>query len=432
MMKNLSRFLLLILITVSNFLFAQNQVTVFTGATIIPVIGGPITDGVLVVHRGKILSVSSSSAATVPTGAQMINVTGKVIMPGMVDTHSHLGSGDGGDRSNALHPEVRIMDAIDPMSDNFYRAKAGGITTLNVMPGSGHLMSGQTVYLKMRPGKLIEDILICEGKDPVICGGMKMANGTNSIRTEPPFPGTRAKSAALARELFVKAVEYKNKKSGSSGDLTKMPDRDLQMEALVEVLDGKRIVHFHSHRQDDIMTAIRLSREFGFKVVLHHVSEGWKVADEIAKAGVSCSIILVDSPGGKLEAISLNPGTGAILERAGAEVGFHTDDPITDSRLFLRSAAIAVREGMTEQKALEGLTIAGARMLALEHRIGSIEKGKDADFLVLSGDPFSVYTKIEQTWVEGQKVFDLSNPEDKKFAVGGYQVYRDRLIHVHD
>src|SRR5690606_6856511 len=196
------------------------------------------------------------------------------------------------------------------------------------------------------------------------------------------------------------------------------------LEALVEVLDGKRVVHFHTHRHDDILTALRLQKEFGFRIVLQHVSEAWKVADEIAAAGAPASIILLDSPGGKLETIDIRSTNGAALEKAGVLVGFHTDDGITDSRLFLRSAGLAVREGMSRDAALYALTMAGARMLDLEDRIGSLDVGKDADFIVLSGDPLSVYTRVEQTWVEGEKVFDLNDPRDRAYAVGGFGVVR--------
>jgi imidazolonepropionase-like amidohydrolase len=252
---------------------------------------------------------------------------------------------------------------------------------------------------------------------------MKMANGTNPMRGTAGFPGTRAKSAAMARELFIKAKEYKEKIERAHGDSSKLPERDLRMEALAEVLDGKRIVHFHTHKMNDILTAIRLSKEFGFRIVLHHVSEAWKVADEIAKANVPCSIINIDAPGGKLEAMNFSLRNGAVLEKAGVLVAFHTDDGITDSRFLLRSAALSIREGMSRQKALEGLTISGAKMLDLQNRVGSLEKGKDADFILLNGDPFSVYTHVEQTWVEGVKRFDYQIPADKAFAVGGYRVY---------
>lgn len=405
---------------------AQEKPYAFRGATIIPIEGEPIANGVLLVQHGTILAVGTAGEVAIPTDAVVHDVSGKVIMPGMVDTHSHLGGGSGGDGSAPLQPDVRILDAIDVRSDDFKKALAGGITTLNVMPGSGHLLSGQTAYLKLRPASTINDMLFC--KDPLndICGGMKMANGTNSIR-QAPFPGTRAKSAALVRQMYVKAQEYRAKIQAAKGDPAKMPKRELDMEALVQVLDGKRIVHHHTHRHDDILTVLRLAKEFGFRVVLQHVSEAWKVAKEIAEAGVPASIIVLDSPGGKLEAVDIRWENGAALEKAGALVAFHTDDGITDSRLFLRSAAFGVRAGMSRKTALEAMTINGAKMLDLHDRIGSLKPGKDADFIILSGDPLSVYTHVEQTWVEGRKMFDRSNPDDKKYAVGGYNVFRGDL-----
>ena len=400
------------------------QPTAYVGATVYPITGTPIENGLVVVEDGRIVEVGP--ARTNLGAMRQIDVTGKVIMPGLVDTHSHIGEGDGGDRSSALHPAVRILDAIDPLSDTFKKARAGGITTANIMPGSGHLMSGQTVYLKTRPAVMIEAMLFCDDLTTGICGGMKMANGTNSIRQNPgPFPGTRAKSAALVRSLFLEAQQYRDKQEGDDE-----VERDLEMEALLEVLDGRRIVHFHTHRQHDILTALRLGAEFGFTPVLHHVSEGWKVAGEIAAAGAPASIIVLDSPGGKVEADELFLTTGGVLEAAGVDVAYHTDDWITDSRLFLRSAALGVRGGMSRDAALESVTLAGARMLGLDSRLGSLEAGKDADFLVLSGDPLSTYTHVEQTYIDGAKVFDRTDPEDRPYAVGGYEVFRGDAVHA--
>jgi imidazolonepropionase-like amidohydrolase len=309
------------------------------------------------------------------------------------------------------------------------RARAGGITTVNVMPGSGHLSSGQTLYLKLRAGGIVDDLLIKDANG-TIAGGLKMANGTNSLRpgSTGPFPGTRAKSASLVREQFVKAQEYRNKITRAKGDASKLPARDLALETLIEAMEGKRVVHFHTHRHDDILTALRLSKEFGFRIVLQHVSEGWKVANEIAAAKAPASVIVIDAPGGKLEAVDLSSETGATMDRAGVLVGFHTDDYITDSRWFLRSAGLAVRSGMARDKALYAMTMAGARMLDLQARTGSLERGKDADFIILSGDPLSVHTKVLETWVEGTKVFDRARAEDRLFAVGGYGAGRDQFF----
>jgi imidazolonepropionase-like amidohydrolase len=402
----------------------ESAVHAFVHARLVPIEGAEIEDGVLVVRDGLIAHVGAADVTPIPLDAEVHDLAGRTILPGLVDTHSHIGGGWGADRSGPIQPDVRILDSIDVRSASLQRAQAGGVTTVNVMPGSGHLLSGQTLYLKLFDGDTIEDLTI-RLADGGIAGGIKMANGTNS-RGEPPFPGTRAKSAALVRARFVQAEAYRAKLAEAEDDPEKVPERDLGLEALVEVLAGRRIVHHHTHRHDDILTVLRLREEFGFRVVLHHVSEAWKVADEIAAAGVPSSIIVVDSPGGKLEARDIRWENGLALERAGAPVAFHTDDWITDSRHFLRSAGLAVRAGMSRAKALEGLTIVPARMLDLGDRVGSLRVGKDADFVVLDGDPLSVYTQVMETWVEGQKVFDRSRAEDRLWAVGGYGAGDDR------
>ena len=392
------------------------------GARVIPIEGEPIDKGVVLVAGKKIASVGRVGDVAIPASAERIDVAGRVVMPGLICTHSHIGGIGAADRSGPLQPGVRVFDSINIHDTGFRRAVAGGLTTLNIMPGSGHLSSGRTIYVKLRFGgdgpRRIEDLFVRDaGGRPT--GGLKMANGTNSI-SDAPFPGTRGKSAFLVRQEFIRAREYRDKLTAAADDPEKRPPRDLHLETLVEVLAGKRVVHHHTHRHDDIMTVLRLAEEFQFRVVLHHVSEGWRVAEEIAAAGAPCSLILVDSPGGKLEARYLILENGRALEEAGVRCAFHTDDPITDSRHFLRMAALAHRAGMSRQAALEGVTLAAAEMLDLADRIGSLRAGKDADLVVLDGDPFSVYTKVLQTWVEGRQVFDRDDPEHRLYAVGGY------------
>lgn len=398
---------------------AQAAPVAFVGARVIPVSGPEVADGVLVIDDGEIIAVGSRDEVRIPRDADIVELTSDhVVMPGIVDTHSHIGEIAGADRSGPIQPGVRVVDSLNVRSSGFKRALSGGITTVNVMPGSGHLISGQTIYLKLREANTIDDLLILDGNGQP-AGGLKMANGTNSLR-DAPFPGTRSKSAALVRQHYIRAQEYRDRLARAGSDDKPGPDRDLDLETLVEVLDGTRIVHFHSHRHDDLMTAIRLRDEFGFRMVLHHTSEAWRVADEIAAANVPVSLILVDSPGGKLEALNLLDQSAPALEQAGAQVAFHTDDWITDSRYFLRMAAFGIRAGMSRQAALAALTIEGARMLDMGDRVGSLEPGKDADFVILSGDPFSIYTRIEQTWVEGTKRFDLANEDDRLVAEGGF------------
>jgi imidazolonepropionase-like amidohydrolase len=404
--------------------FAQPKPVALTGAHIIPIAGAEIDRGTLVIQNGKIIAVGPANAVAIPRDTTRIDASGKVIMPGLVDSHSHIAAGGGADSSAPLQPDVRILDSINVRDSRIKKARAGGLTTVNIMPGSGHLLSGQTLYVKLRAAETIDDMLI-KLPDGRIAGGMKMANGTNS-RRQPPFPGTRAKSAALVREMYVKAQDYQKKVADAAGDPSKMPPRDLVMEGLVEVLEGKRVVHHHTHRHDDIMTVLRLAREFHINVVLHHASDAWMVADEIAAAKVPVSLILIDSPGGKEEAKDLRLETAAILEKAGVKFGFHTDDPIIDSRLLIREAGLAVRAGLSRPTALRALTLSNAEILGLEDRIGSLEPGKDADFIVLSGDPLSNYSHVLETWVEGAKLFDRSKPEDRLYAVGGPGASRDQ------
>lgn len=426
-MKRFIQIALLLLFCIPMAVAAQ-QTKAFTGAKIIPIDGDPIENGVLVIQGDKVLDVGAEGDVNIPSNARKFDVSGKVIMPGLVDSHSHIGDGDGGDGSSPLHPDARIIDSINPHSETFKKALAGGVTTVNVMPGSGHLMSGQTAYLKLRNADKIEEMLVVD-PDEGIAGGLKMANGTNSIGSAP-FPGTRAKAASMVRNLYNKAQDYKEQVEEADGDPDKMPKRDVGMEALVEVLNGERIVHFHTHRHYDILTAIRLAEEFDFRLVLHHVSEAWKIADEIAESDAMASIIVLDSPGGKPEASDIKYENGAVLEEAGVPVGYHTDASITDTRLFLRSGAFGVRAGMSREAALEALTIENAKMMDLQDRVGTLEPGKDADFVVLTGDPLSVYTRVQQTWVEGIKRFDYSNPRDRKYSTGGFKVF-DGAAHNH-
>jgi imidazolonepropionase-like amidohydrolase len=412
-------------------IYGQEKPTAYINARIIPIVGQPIEQGILLVQNGKITAVGDARTVRLSSDVVVIDLKGKVIMPGLVDSHSHIGEGAGADGSAPIQPDVRLLDSLNPRAASLQRAQSGGITTVNVMPGSGHLNSGQTLYLKLRDGaNKIDDLLIYD-KSGAYLGGIKFANGTNSLRTGGgTFPGTRAKSAALVREQFVKAQEYRDKIKKAGTDKSKLPPRDLALETLVEVLDGKRVVHFHTHRHDDILTVLRLQKEFGFKVVLQHVSEAWKVANEIAAAKVPSSIIMIEAPGGKLETVDVSMTNGAALEKAGALAGFHTDEYITDSRLFLRSAGLAVRNGMSREKALYGMTMANAIMLDMQDRIGSLETGKDADFIVISGDPLSVYSHVLQTYVEGVKVFDRDVPADYLIATGGFGAGTDREIHI--
>ena len=411
----------------------DESVLVVQGARILPITAPPIAQGVLVIQGGKIVAVGEEGKVQIPPEPKFRTLRGKVIMPGIVDSHSHIGidgnptvsdSQDANEGSGPIQPALRALDAIDPADPNIRMATAGGITTANIMPGSGNVMGGQTAYVKLR-GYTMEQMLI-----PGTIGGMKMANGTNpkGYGSRGQAPMTRMEEAALARGIYREGAAIQ----GQMGCLYQGGCRQRQnrqgagsrfgTRRVVQVLDGKRIVHNHTHRADDVMTVLRLADEFHYRVVVHHGTESCDVADELAKRHIGVSFTMIDAPGGKPETINFSISCPARLEKAGVKVAFNTDDPITNSRLLLRSAALAVRGGMTEDAALKGLTIYPAEMLDLQGRVGSLEAGKDADFIVLSGAPLSVYTHVVETWIEGEKVFDRNNPADLRYATGGFQV----------
>jgi imidazolonepropionase-like amidohydrolase len=384
--------------------------------------------GTLVTREGKIEAVVEGDWADLPKGIEATDMQGATIIPGLVDTHSHIGiypkpsvpaHADGNEMSGPVQPGLRAIDAIWPADPGIAMALAGGVTTANIMPGSGNVIGGATLYVKLR-GDTVEAMritgLLADGTE--VLGGLKMANGENPKgygRTKQAAPFTRMKVASLQREQFLKAKEYQAKKKAG-----KLEERDPAMEQLVEVLEKKRTVHFHCHRADDLMTALRISEEFQFELVLQHATEGYRVAEVLTKKKIPVSLTLVDSPGGKAETIGLIEENASILHNAGVPVCINTDDFITESRFYLRTGSIALRGGMTEAQALQALTITPAKVLHLDHRLGSLEKGKDADFVVLSGAPFSVYTKVLETWIDGQKRFDAKNPLQRAYRDGGF------------
>ncbi len=421
---------------------AGGRAVAFKGARIHTAAGPTLDEGVLIIQGAHIVAIGPAASTAIPDGAEIHDVHGKVIIPGLVDTHSHIGiwprpnnvaaHNDANEGSGAAQPGLRALDAVWPDDPGIRMATAGGVTTANIMPGSGNVIGGQTLYVKLR-GRTAEAMRLTPG---TVLGGLKMANGENPKRfnfeTRKAAPATRMKLAALQREQFQKARDYQRqwetyRKASAQGKDLPRPDVDLSLEPLVEVLQRRRTVHFHSHRADDLMSAVRLAKEFDFELVLQHATEGYRVAEELAREKIPCSLTLVDSPGGKLEAAGLLEENAAILERAGVLVAINTDDSITESRFLLRTGAIAVRGGMNEDSALRALTINPARMMHLEDRLGSLQAGKDADFVVLSGSPFSVYTQVLQTYIDGVRVFDRSQAEDWAYQAGGFAL-KDRSL----
>ena len=414
---------------------AEKETTVYRGAKVLTAADRIFHPGVLVVRDGKIVRLGTADEVTIPDGAEVHDVSGKVIIPGLVDSHSHLGvysrpavaaNSDGNEMTGPVQAIVRALDSLNPYDPGIRMANAGGVTAANIMPGSGNVIGGQTIYVKLR-GYTPEQMWITS---TTTLGGLKMANGENPKRSyggKSQAPGTRMKVAALQRAELLKAQHYARKwdayrKKLGEGEEATPPDVDISLEPLVEVLNGQRTVHFHSHRADDILTVLRLKKEFGFDLLIQHGTEAYKVREQIAEAGVPVSMTLIDSPGGKAEVVDLIEQCGAELHEAGIKVLINTDDPITESRFLLRTAGIAVRGGLPEDIALKAITLHPAQVMKLEDRIGSLEQGKDADFVVLSGDPFSIYTRVLQTYIDGRKVFDLEDDQQRLYQTGGFAV----------
>ena len=409
---------------------AAEPTTLYTHATIFTAADGeaePLQNATLEVKAGKIVAVHKGGAKFDKPAAAVVDLAGKVIIPGLVDSHSHIGiypkpsvpaHADGNEMSGPVQPGIRAIDAVWPADPGIKMALAGGVTTVNIMPGSGNVIGGQTIYVKLR-GDTIEEMRVTgKSGDVEILGGLKMANGENPKgygRNKQQAPYTRMKVAALQREQFLKAREYAAKREND--DKTPI---DLDLEPLVEVLDRKRTVHFHSHRADDLVTAIRIAKEFDFELVLQHVTEGYRIAPLIAQRKIPCSLTLVDSPGGKMETMGLLEENAAALSKAGILVAVNTDDFITESRFYLRTAAQGMRGGLTGAEALRTVTLNPAKMLHLDHRVGSLEPGKDADFVVLSGPPLSTATKVLATYIEGKNLFDATKPGDRAYRDGGF------------
>jgi imidazolonepropionase-like amidohydrolase len=413
---------------------AQQEIMAVVNATIYPVTGPVIERGALVVGGGRILDVGSVGAVRIPDGAAIVDASGRFVIPGIVDTHSHIGispvpavpaHADTNERSGPINPQLRASDSIWPADPGIRMAVAGGITTANIMPGSSNVIGGQTAYVKLR-GSTIEEMLIAGA-----IGGLKMANGENPIRaygSRNQTPMTRMAIAALARQAFLDAQAYQaekdawQRKNRREREESSPPKVDLGKEALLQALRGERIVHHHAHRADDIIAVVRLADEFGLRVVIQHGTEADKVASLLAERNIPVSLIVIDAPGGKHETVNLSIESAGRLEQAGVRVAIHSDDSIVSSRFLIREAALAIRGGMSERAALEALTIRAAEMLDLGGRVGSLERGKDADFVVMSGPPFALESRVLETWIDGEKVFDRAIREHRLYATGGFSI----------
>jgi imidazolonepropionase-like amidohydrolase len=391
---------------------AQPRAVVVRGATIWTQGRAGILEGAdLVVVDGKIAAVGKSLSG--PTGAVEIDGRGKHLTPGIIDAHSHTGI-DGGvnEFAHTVTAEVRIKDVLDPLDVAIYRELAGGTTTANVLHGSSNAIGGQTLITRWRWGGGPDDLVF-----PGAPEGIKFALGENPKQSNfqnprPRYPATRMGVANLIRERFAAARDYRRRqeeyrKTAAAKGGSPIPVRtDLQLEAIAEILEGKRPIHCHSYRKDEILEVIRVAEEFGVKVgTLQHVLEGYKVADEIARHGAGASSFS-DWWAYKPEAYDAIPYNGALMRERGVLVSFNSDSDELARRLNWDAAKAVHYGGVPPADALAFVTINSARQLGIEKRVGSLEVGKDADFVLWSGDPLSSLSIALETWVEGKKYFD--------------------------
>lgn len=411
-MKKVTAFILLGLLLLANFnvaVSAQSKTAVLIrNATVLTASRGTLENTDILIEKGKIARIGKS--LTAPANAQVIDATGRFVSPGIIDCHSHSMLDAINEFSFSVTSMTTVRDALNPRDITIYRALAGGVTAGNLLHGSANAIGGQNTVVKFKWGKPVEDFPIADAPP-----GIKFALGENPKRTHvqvqpgqtPRYPRTRMGVMEVIRDAFTRAREYRQSWADFRSKKTKIePRRDLELEPLVEILEGKRLVHAHGYRSDEHLNLLLLADEFGFKVAtLQHGLEAYKIAPEIAKRGTGVSIF-VDSWSYKLEAYDSIPYNAAILWKAGVVVSINSDSDERMRRLNLDAAKVMKYGGVPEQDALQMITLNAARQLGIDKRTGSIDVGKDADLVIWSAHPFSVYTRPEMTLIEGEVYFD--------------------------
>jgi imidazolonepropionase-like amidohydrolase len=334
-----------------------------------------------------------------------------MILPGFIDAHCHLGlfddsmgfeGDDGNEMTDPVTPQLRAIDGIYHMDRGFEEARKAGVTTVVTGPGSSNVIGGQFAALKTA-GRRVEDMVI---KEPV---AMKVAFGENPktvYNEKKQMPTTRMATAAILRENLKRAQEYAQQLDEYYKDSKnkEKPDYDIKMEALRKVLKREIPIKAHAHRADDILTAIRVAKEFGLRITIEHCTEGHLIKDILAEEGVSAIVGPLISERSKIELKNLSLKVPGILSEAGITVAIMTDHPVVPIQYLSLCAALAVKEGMDEELALKAITINAARIAGIDDRVGSIEPGKDADLVILDGHPFELKTKVVKTIINGKEV----------------------------
>ena len=382
------------------------------GGTVLTVTRGTIQDGVVVIRDGKIAAVGGPNTA-IPSGADIVEAKGRFVSPGIIDAHSHIAAESINEGGTTVSSMTGIEDVLDPTDVAIYRDLAGGLTVANVLHGSANPIGGKNQVIKLRWGKDARG-LVFEGAPP----GIKFALGENPKdmrqfgQTGPRrYPITRAGTEFVIRDAFSRAKAYQKEwqeyeRRKKAGEDVSMPRRDLQLEPLVEILEGKRLVHSHTYRADETLMLMRLAEEMGFKIAtFQHVLEGYKVADEMAKHGVGGSTFS-DWWAYKVEAEDAIPYNAAIMHRRGVLVSINSDSAEHARRLNTEAAKSMHWGGLSEDEALAFVTINPAKQLKIDARVGSLEAGKDADVVIWNKHPLSTYAIVDRVYIDGQQYYD--------------------------
>lgn len=378
-------------------------------AKVYTMIGDPIPDGYVQLQGDRIQAVGPMESLVQEPEDEVLDGQGGWLLPGLIDAHTHLGmwedgldfeGDDGNEDTDPSTPQLRAIDALNPLDRCFEEAREAGITTVITGPGSGNPIGGQLCAIKTY-GRRIDDMVL---REPV---AMKMALGENPKRTyheKSQTPVTRMATAAIIREQLAQAMQYAAKKRAAQTDEEDEPDYDAKCEALVPVVEGKLPVHFHAHRLDDMFTAQRIAREFGLRYVLVHGTEGHLAADLLAQSGaaVLCGPLLCDRC--KPEMRGLTPKNPAILQRAGVKIALITDHPVIPLPYAWVCGGLAVREGLPYEEALKALTLYPAQICGIDDRVGSIAPGKDADLVLFREDPLTMAAKPAAVIAGGRRI----------------------------
>ena len=388
---------------------AQAPSVAIRGATLVTVTNGTIPNGTIVLRDGKIAALGTD--VDIPAGAEVVEASGKFVSPGLIDAHSHIAVDSINEWTTTVSSMTGIEDVLDPTDINIYRDLAGGLTTALVLHGSANPIGGTSAVIKMRWGKTRPEDLLFEGAMP----GIKFALGENpkdlgqSWRDQGPkrYPLTRMGTEFVIRDAFTRAKAYQRawqhyERRKQAGADVIAPRRDLQLEPLVEILEGRRLVHSHCYRADEILMLIRLAEEMGFKIAtFQHVLEGYKVANEIAAHGAGASTF-ADGWGYKIEAIDAIPHNAALMTRKGVLVSINSDSAERARRMNTEAAKAVKWGGLSDDEALALVTINPAKQLRIDNRVGSLEVGKDADVVIWTHHPLSTYAIVERTYIDGQ------------------------------